>query len=116
MHELSYMIRLADIALKELKKRPDAIPTELVAEVGELTGVEERYLLEYYPTVVAGTALEGCKLAVIPIPAEALCEDCGEHYHPERTNDYRCPACRSARAHFLHGRELGVRELRVQDR
>ena len=115
MHELSYMIRLADMALDELNQEPDRLPEALVVEVGELTGVEAYYLMQYYPKVVQNTRLSGSKLIVCPVEAEALCEDCGQHYHPEKTNDYRCPDCSSLRARFVHGRELSVREIRLHD-
>ena len=111
MHEMSYMIRLADIALAELAKNPHAIPDKLIVEIGELTGVLPEYLKKYYPAVVKDTPLSNSMLEVISIPAEAECEQCKTHYHPDRTNDYRCPKCNSIQAHFLHGRELSVREI-----
>ena len=112
LHEMSYMIRLADIAIKECETHKAASPHTLVVEVGELTGVLPHYLQKYYPAVIQGTKLEGSALEVIRVPSEAVCDECGQHYHPEKEMDYRCPACRSLKARFIHGRELSVREIR----
>lgn len=111
MHELSYMSRLADIAIKQLPKDNDVHPVKLVVEIGELTGVLPEYLKKYYPSVTKGTPLSGSALEVISIPAKARCNSCSSLYHPDKEHDYLCPNCKSSFCHFVCGRELNVREL-----
>ena len=116
MHELSYMIRLADIAICEIEKHPELSPETVVARVGELTGVLPHYLQKYYLNLRKGTLLENVSLEIEGIAAEAACGECGFTYHPDKSNDYRCPACGSIKARFLHGRELAIKEIRFKSK
>ncbi len=111
MHELSYMIKLADIAMTSLPDDENIRPVKLVVEVGELTGVLPEYLRKYYPAVIRDTPLKGSTLEVISIPSEAECQSCGTVYHPDKAFDYLCPNCKKSSCRFIHGRELNVREL-----
>ena len=109
---MSYMIKLINMAC-------DAAPdgariTSLTAEVGELTGVLPEYLKKYFPTASKGTPCEGADFNVTVLPAEAECHGCGTRYHPSRDNDYKCPGCGSIDSHFLHGREISVKEISVE--
>ena len=115
MHELSYMLRLCDAALSELKKHPGKKALSISVEVGELTGVLPYYLDKYYPKAAKGTPLEDASLKIIEIPAEACCDGCGLHYHPSKEADYKCPNCGGISAHFIHGRELCLKEIRLAE-
>lgn len=106
MHELSYMIKLADLAIKEAKKNNASSVREITVEAGELTGVLPEYLSYYFPQVAKGTILEGAKLTAIKVPVTAKCNDCGNIYNPDKDNNYSCPVCKSINAAITGGRDV----------
>ena len=110
MHEMSYVVRFADMAMEALSDEPDAMVDTLTVEVGAMTGVVPEYLIKYYPKAVEGTRLEGSRLEVKMQPVVARCT-CGNEYEPGTANDYRCPVCKSAEAVIIHGRELNLLNL-----
>ena len=113
MHEMSYMVKLIDMAASEAHCAPDEHIISLTAEVGELTGVLPEYLERYFFEAASGTPCEGAKFHIISVPAEAKCSACGDLYHPSRENDYRCPKCHSTDSVFVRGRELSIVEIRT---
>lgn len=112
MHEMSYVIRFADMAMEAVESEPDAVIEKVVIEVGAMTGVLPEYLIKYYPEAVAKTRLEGSTLEVEMRPVAARCSVCKAEYEPSAGNDYSCPECGSKEASIIHGRELNL--LRVE--
>jgi Zn finger protein HypA/HybF involved in hydrogenase expression len=49
------------------------------------------------------------------VPATARCLDCGETF-VIRTDDLRCPACRSDKLKPLSGQDMTIAEIEVLDR
>ena len=115
MHEMSYILRLANMA-SETAKANNARSVESVSiQVGEMTGLIPEYLHRYYPKAVEGTILEGSKLEIEYLPVQVRCKNCGSTYHPDRTNEYLCPSCHSAGSELLHGREFLIKNIVIDD-
>ena len=115
MHEMSYILRLANMA-SETAKANNARSVESVSiQVGEMTGLIPEYLHRYYPKAVEGTILEGSKLEIEYLPVQVRCKNCGSTYHPDRTNEYLCPFCHSAGSELLHGREFLIKNIVIDD-
>lgn len=112
---MSYIVNMIDIALNELKDRPDAVPKRLVIEVGQMTGVLPEYLHKYFPIAAKGTRLSGASLEIISVPVEVQCSHCSASYHPEKSHRYLCPVCGEKAAKLLHGRECKVKSLEVEE-
>jgi hydrogenase nickel incorporation protein HypA/HybF len=88
---------------------------KVVLELGEISGIESRYLHEFYPVVIEGTVLDGSELVIETIEASVFCTDCGTTYNPTRT-DYRCPNCESSNCDVIDGRGLFVKEIAIVER
>ena len=108
MHEMSYVIRFADMAMEAVADEPDAKVKTVVVEVGAMTGVLPEYLKKYYCDATANTPLEGSTLEVEERPVRARCGKCSFEYEPSAENDYRCPKCLSTEATIISGRELNL--------
>nr|WP_027870423.1 hydrogenase maturation nickel metallochaperone HypA [[Eubacterium] cellulosolvens] len=112
MHEMSYVLRLVNLAEEAAREQNAKKVTRILVSVGETSGVLPEYLHKYYKKAVQGTLLEGSVLETEANPVAAVCKDCGTSYHPEKEHRYACPACGSNRAELSGGR--GVRLMNVE--
>lgn len=121
MHEMSYMVRMVNLAQKTVEKelaKASALPfrvQKIVVQVGEMTGVIPMYLHRYYPEAIKGTHLEGSELETEDLPAMVQCLDCGTEYHPGVENDYSCPKCKSIQGKVTQGRDVLLKEVVLED-
>lgn len=112
MHEMSYVLRLVNLAEEAAREQQAKRVTRILVSVGETSGVLPEYLHKYYTKAVQGTLLEGSVLETVDDPVVAICRDCGLSYHPEKEHRYACPACGSLRADLSGGR--GVRLVNIE--
>lgn len=134
MHEMSYVVRMVNLAQKtvenelakdattgkELTQEPgkSALPfrvKKIVVQVGEMTGVIPMYLHRYYPEAVKGTYLEESELETEDLPAMVRCIDCDTEYHPGTENNYSCPKCKSIQGKVVQGRDVLLKEVVLED-
>ena len=115
MNERSNVINIHDV--KELRDsyvevkstnvdKENENVSEIVLNVGKMTGIVPDYLHRYFPEAAKGTAAEKAKLIINYIPVSGICLDCGFSYEPSSENDYRCPKCRSLKFDLKSGREF----------
>lgn len=114
MHEMSYMLRLADLAIRRAEEQHAKRITKITVDVGETSGVIPYYLQKYLPEAAAGTILEGARMVTREIPVSAVCSDCGTSYKPSRENNYSCPSCRSIRAKMTGGRDVVLASMEIE--
>ena len=112
MHEMGIVVSFVEMAEKFAVRNNAAKVLKVVLELGEISGIESRYLFEFYPVVVEGTMLEGSELVIEAIEASVFCTDCGTTYNPIRT-DYQCPNCESENCDVIDGRGLFVKEIAI---
>ena len=113
MHELGIadaMVKTIDRILAE--QAPGAPVTCVTVELGQLSGVVERFLYDAWRAVTDGTAYAETVLKIHPVPAMARCESCGKVFvvAPE---DLRCPDCRSDKLTPLSGQDLPLAQIEV---
>lgn len=106
MHEMSYIVRLVDIALKTAEDRHLSSVRKIVVKAGRMTGVVPYYMQKYYKAAIRGTLLEGSDIEVIPIEVEAVCGGCGTEYSPDAAHDYLCPVCGGGNCRITAGRSV----------
>ena len=115
MHELGIadaMVKTIDRILAE--QAPGAAVKTVTVELGQLSGVVERFLYDAWRAVTDGTAYEKTILRIHPVPAMARCEDCGAIFvvNPE---DLRCPDCRSDKLTPISGQDLTLAQIEVDE-
>lgn len=122
MHEMSYMVKLIDMAEEELaslrsgeaaheKEDYAKPPARLVVRIGAMTGILPEYLKRYFPEASKGTSFSGAELTVEEVPVEAECVKCKTRYEPSAANNYSCPACSESSGHIIHGRECELARI-----
>ncbi|MGW4030999.1 hydrogenase maturation nickel metallochaperone HypA [Streptomyces sp. NPDC004838] len=112
MHEMS--IALAVVGQVEDAARTAGATTvrSVRLRVGELAGVVPDSLAFCFELACAGTVLEGAELITVPVPARARCEPCADEWAVGMPPDLCCPACGTATAELLAGRELQIAGVR----
>ncbi|HWR22262.1 MAG TPA: hydrogenase maturation nickel metallochaperone HypA [Feifaniaceae bacterium] len=115
MHEMSIVMRLADIAMDYARRNNAKRISRVVVQVGELTGAVPRYLSMFYPAVAEGTLLEGSELVVETIAASVFCTDCGSTYNPTRTPEMKCPECGGESCDTIEGKSMFVKEIAIEE-
>ncbi|MDY4166529.1 MAG: hydrogenase maturation nickel metallochaperone HypA [Fournierella sp.] len=115
MHELGIVFHIIsgveEVGRKNRVKRVSAVTLQL----GEVSGVVEHYLQDCWRWAAdRSELLKGAQLRVETIPAQTLCESCGEIY-PTVAHGKTCPACGSAYTHLLQGSEMLIKEIEVPE-
>ncbi len=108
MHEMSYAIRLVNMALDAANQNNLDNVDAVTVEVGQMTGVLPHLLSEAYQSASKSTILEGSKLDIIMANVTALCNDCSSTYEPNADNAYRCPTCKSLNSKIIKGRDVSL--------
>ena len=115
MHELSYIIDIVNTVNEEIENSKIKQVKKIIVDVGEMSGVVPYYLHKYYPEAVKGTQLQDAELETNLIEVEIECEGCGNKYHPDKENRYRCPVCQERKGKLLRGKGIQIRSLEVED-
>lgn len=111
---MSTMVRLVDLAERKGREMKAGRIRSLSVRVGAMTGILPCYLQKYFPEASRGTLSEGAKLEITEVPVTVQCSDCGRVYEPDREKDRKCPACGSARARILAGREITLDSMEIE--
>jgi hydrogenase nickel incorporation protein HypA/HybF len=115
MHEMSIVVSFVKTVEEYAVKNNAAKVLKVVLQVGEISGVEPRYLREFYPDVVEGTILEGSELVIEMVEAIVFCTECAATYNPTKT-DMKCPECASEQCDVIDGRGLLIKEIGIEEK
>jgi hydrogenase nickel incorporation protein HypA/HybF len=110
MHEMSITASIVEIC-EENSGGQRVISVTL--EIGALSGVVPEAVEFCFDACTRDTLLEGAKLRIDRVPAEARCLDCRKRSGVSTCFD-PCPACGGYRMELLSGNELRVKELEVE--
>ncbi|MBQ9519312.1 MAG: hydrogenase maturation nickel metallochaperone HypA [Firmicutes bacterium] len=116
MHEMSYVVRLVNIAVKTAESEGLASVFEVCADIGKMTGVLPYYMQKYYKNAIKGTILENSRLVINEVAVRAHCNGCGLEYAPDAKHDYLCPACGSGNCRIIAGREVNLTKVKGEEK
>lgn len=114
MHELSIAMSIVDMALEEAERRNvkiDAVHLDL----GPLSGVVADALRFSYEIACNGTPLQGSRLVIHEVPIVVYCSACKEQKTLTSMQWFCCPECGTPTADLIHGKEMIITALEVQD-
>lgn len=111
MHELSIMQGVVSIVEREAARCGSVKVLSIRLRVGQLSGIVPGCLREFFPIAAAGTAAEGARLDIEPLPARIRCPECGYEGPPEGS---ACPRCGGAAFRLTAGREFYVEAMEVE--
>ena len=112
MHELSIAESVVRISARQAAGRR---VTKVWMKVGHLRQVVPSALSFSFDLVAEGTPVEGAQLVLEEIPVVGECRGCGEQSRPE-SFPLQCAACGNFDLEILHGEELSVESLELEER
>ena len=113
MHELSIARGIVEVAADAVRQAGATKATAVRVRVGALAGVAVEALAFCYEVAAHGTALEGSRLVVEPVPVVLHCSTCGRDVALADVCPLVCPVCGTSTADVRGGRELEVESVEV---
>jgi hydrogenase nickel incorporation protein HypA/HybF len=112
MHELSIVMNIIDIATREAEKANAGRIEEIELEIGELSTVEMGAFDFAWKQAVKNTKLENASRVIHRLEGRGRCLICAAEFPIEQLYD-PCPHCGRNQIEVLHGKELRVKSLVV---
>ena len=113
MHEFSLAQNIIEIVDETVRKNNASQVSELVLEIGTLSGVELSALDMAMKSITPGTILEHAEIKKIIIQAVAVCNHCGKEYQPDDFFSI-CPECSHYGATIKKGKEFRVKSITAE--
>lgn len=110
MHEMSITQSVVEICEGHAQGRR---VTEVVLEIGALSGVVPDSVEFCFEACTKGTLLDGARLCIVTIPGVGRCAGCGGEAPVASLFD-PCPSCGGFALELVSGEELRVRELLLE--
>lgn len=114
MHELTLLVGLVDIVEKEMKDNNIKSVDTIVIQIGELSTIVPRFMVEYFPNATENSPLKGTKLKIEIIRGNGLCHHCNKVFRVVK-NKGKCPICHADDWELLSGREFILKEIIVKE-
>jgi len=115
MHELSIALSIVELAEEESERQGGAKVNAIHLKLGPLSGVVKAALESAFGLAVEGTAIDGARLAVEDVPIVAYCPKCLAERTVRSMQWLVCPVCESPFTEVIHGRELEVVALEIEE-
>ncbi len=116
MHELGIVVEVVKQVEKLAKENDVEKVTELTLEIGEVSGVVQEYFEDAFKWFIKKTTyMKECKLNYISIQGISYCEDCKCTY-PTTQYGKECPKCHSLHTYLVSGKEVFIKDIKVQNK
>jgi len=115
MHELSIAMSIVEMAEEESDHRGGARVNAVHLKLGRLAGVVREALLSSYELACEGTGVQGSRLIIEEVPIVVYCPKCDTPRAIDSLQWFVCPECQSPVSEVIHGRELEVFALEIQE-
>lgn len=105
MHELSVCQGLLSQVGQIARTHNAKAVSRIVLNIGPLSGIEPRLLVDAYPIAAAGGPAADAELIIEELPVRVRCRRCGAQ-SAVPTNKLTCPACGEWQTQLISGDEL----------
>jgi hydrogenase nickel incorporation protein HypA/HybF len=112
MHELTIVQNIITIVAKEAEKSGAKQVTEVLLEIGQLSGVEFESLEFAFRNLSPGSVIESAEIAIEKPKGTARCMNCGFEFEIENFIG-SCNKCSSFDLEIIRGRELRVKSITI---
>ncbi len=110
MHELGLVINIIKQIEKYMKENGLKKIDTLVLQVGQLSEVYPKYLMDVYPFAIENTMLKDTKLLIEETAGIGKCNSCDFIYNLVENNN-ECPICGGKSFTIISGREFLIKEI-----
>jgi hydrogenase nickel incorporation protein HypA/HybF len=114
MHELSIAMSIVELAEEEASSRGVQI-IAVHLKLGALSGVVKEALLSCYEMACESTSLRGSRLLIEDVPILIYCDSCRAQRRISSVQAFCCSECGTPSSEIVHGKELEVIALEVQE-
>jgi hydrogenase nickel incorporation protein HypA/HybF len=114
MHELSIAMGIVEMAQEEAARRHVQVRA-VHLRLGPLSGVVKEALLSSYEMACFDTPLKDSRLVVEEMPIVVYCPQCKEERTLASMQWFCCPDCATPTPNVVHGKELEVVALEVEE-
>lgn len=114
MHEITILVELIKMVETAAIENNIAKIDTIVVQIGEMSSIIPRYMMEYFPNTAEGTLLENSKLKIEMIPANGLCHYCNKVFNIVK-NKGKCPCCKADDWEILSGMEFILKEIVIRE-
>ena len=115
MHELSIAMSIIEMAEEEAADHGDARITAVHLKLGALSGVVKAALISAYEMAREATPLQAAPLVIEEVPIVVYCPKCDAPRALDSVQWFVCPECQNPVSEVIHGRELQVFALEIQE-
>ena len=113
MHEFSMAIEVISLAEREAEKNKAHTISEIIIEVGDLSGVEADAFESALGLLVKGSMLDNALVSILRIPGRGRCNACDQEFEMNHRMA-TCPKCRCFPSEINGGQEFRVVSLMVE--
>lgn len=113
MHELSIAQNIISIVQETMRTRPGCVKS-VHLKIGSLSNVVVESLRFGFETLIAGTELEGARLAVEEPPVVVRCRTCAAETTIEQF-ELTCASCGGHDLEIIGGDELFVQYIEIEE-
>ncbi len=114
MHEVSIAKNILEVAESHLPGDSTAIVREVHLRIGEHAGVVPESLEFCFTVLAGGTRFEGSRLTIEHVPPAIECRRCGRRSGTVGRAQL-CTSCGSPDVTFVHGRELEIVSIEIDE-
>lgn len=114
MHEFSLVNAIIETLEGEAEANGWGRICSVTLNVGAMRQVVPEIMRFAFKVASEGTSLDGADLEIVEIPIEVHCPACGKSWGEEHVG-LKCPFCGSEDADMLHGMELDIDSVEVED-
>jgi len=115
MHELSIALRIVELAEEESRRRGGVCVHAVHLRLGPLAGVVKEALESSYELARENSGVPGSRLVIEEVPLVAFCPNCRAERTLSSMQWFRCPDCGTPTGEILHGREMEVVALELEE-
>lgn len=115
MHELSIACNLVELADEAARAAGASRVNHVRLRLGAMAGVVEDALRFSFPMAASGTLVEGAELVIEHVPVQIFCERCSQPQTLTPPFVFRCPVCDSPVSRLLHGREIQIESIEIEE-
>ena len=111
MHELSVTQSILDIVLQHAGDAQRV--TDIYLVIGQLSSFVDDSIQFFWDILAKDTIAVGANLHFRRIPAEIVCQDCGEKN--KLGKDFACPDCGSTEIKIVSGDEFYIESIEIDE-